>query len=114
MYFFLNDTLSVLGNQFYAEYDDVEVKNIYGELAASPDEKLSFVLKGNYYQYTMSTQDRPWHKPTWDIILSARYNLRNKILLNADVVAESKKYARNYGTPPQNEIHIFNQFPLSG
>ncbi|MCK4464293.1 MAG: hypothetical protein KAU83_01170 [Bacteroidales bacterium] len=113
MYFFINDTLSVLGNQFYAEYDNVEVKNIYGELATSPGEKLSFVLKGNYYQYTMSTQDRPWHKPTWDITLSARYNLRNKILLNADVVAESKQYARNYGTLLPNEIQIDKLIDLS-
>jgi hypothetical protein len=113
MYFFVNDTASILGNQFYAEYDDVEVRNIYGELVSGIGDKLSFILKGNYYQYILSKLERPWHRPAWDFTLSARYNLRNKILLNADIVALGKRYAKTYGTFPPDEIELDEIFDLN-
>ena len=99
MYFFVNDTIGEMRNQFIVEYDDVELKALYGEVETKPTEKLSFILKGNYYGYSMSSQDKPWHKPTWDITFSAGYNLRNKILLSADLFGEGKRYAKTYGIP---------------
>lgn len=96
MYFFVNDTIGEFRNQFNVEYDDVELKSVYGEVESKPTEKLSLLLKGNYYGYSLSTQDKPWHKPSWDITFSAAYNLRNKILLSADLFGEGKRYAKTY------------------
>lgn len=98
MYFFVNDTAGDLRNQFSVEYDDVELISLYGEVESKPTEKLSLLLKGNYYGYSMSAQDEPWHKPSWDLTFSASYNLRNKILLSADLFGQGKRYAKTYGS----------------
>jgi hypothetical protein len=97
MYFFVNDTIGELRNQFHVEYDDVELKSVYGEVETKATDNLSLLLKGNYYGYTMSSQDKPWHKPSWDATFSALYNIRNKIILSADVYGEGKRYAKTYG-----------------
>jgi len=97
MYFFVNDTVGELRNQFNVEYDDVELISLYGEVESKPTEKLSLLLKGNYYGYSMSAQDEPWHKPSWDITFAASYNLRNKILISADLFGQGKRYAKTYG-----------------
>jgi len=97
MYFFVNDTVGELRNQFNVEYDDIELVSLYGEVESKPTDKLSLLLKGNYYGYSMSAQDEPWHKPSWDITFAASYNLRNKILISADLFGQGKRYAKTYG-----------------
>jgi hypothetical protein len=96
MYFFVNDSTSDLENKFIAAYDDVEMTNYYGELKFNPDDKLGFLLKGNYYKYILANlENRAWHKPQFDITLSARYNLRNKILVSADILGYGSRYAKS-------------------
>lgn len=104
MYFFVNDTAGDLRNQFNVEYDDVELISLYGEVESKPTEKLSLLLKGNYYGYSMSAQDEPWHKPSWDITFSASYNLRNKILVSADLFGQGKRYAKTYALAGKKEL----------
>ncbi|UCG26914.1 MAG: hypothetical protein JSV24_08005, partial [Bacteroidales bacterium] len=41
MHFFVNDTSDILRNKFHVEYDDVELKSLYGEIASSPGERLT-------------------------------------------------------------------------
>lgn len=99
MYFFVNDTLGV-GNCFDAVYDDeTQLLHFNGEISYKNSEKLNFFLKGNYYKYTLKTIAKPWHKPGWDITLSTRYNLRNKIVVSLDVFALGDRFAPNFKAP---------------
>ena len=106
MYFYVNDTLDDLGNQFYTEYDDVQLSTIYGEILAQPIDNLSLFISGNYYKYAMTDQDRPWHKPAWDLTISTRYNLREKILVNADIIGSGKRYVKTYDSSGANELTL--------
>ena len=106
MYFYVNDTLDDLGNQFYTEYDDVQLSTIYGEILAQPIDNLSLFISGNYYKYAMTDQNRPWHKPAWDLTISTRYNLREKILVNADIIGSGKRYVKTYDSSGANELTL--------
>lgn len=106
MYFYMNDTSDNLGNQFYTEYDDVQLTTVYGEIMTRPIDQLSLTISGSYYKYTMASQDRPWHKPAWDLTVSARYNLRDKILVNADIIGSGKRYVKSYDLFGVNESSL--------
>ncbi len=93
MYFFINDTTSVLQNQFTVTYDNASLLTTSGEITWNQSEKLQFMLKGNYYHYNLDSLAHPWHKPQFEAVLSANYNLRDKILVNADVFYTGKRYA---------------------
>lgn len=99
MFFFVNDTIGA-GNYFDVVYDkEVQILQFYGEVAYKNAEKLNIFLKGNYYKYTLTDLAKPWHKPGWDVTFTARYNLRNKIVINTDVFALGDRYAFNYKSP---------------
>ncbi len=97
MYFFVNvnDSLAI-GNYFNVVYDKVELLHFNGEISYKNSEKLNIFLKGNYYKYTLKTLDKPWHKPEWDVTLTTRYNLRNKIIVALDVFCLGDRYAPNF------------------
>lgn len=106
MYFYVNDTSDILGNQFYTEYDDVQLTTIHGEILARPVDQLSLFLSGSYYKYAMTNQNRPWHKPAWDLTVSTRYNLRDKILVNVDIIGSGKRYIKSYDSSGANEFTL--------
>lgn len=83
-----------IGNQFNVVYDDITLIQYFGELAITPSEELLFNLKFNYRDYTMTNEAKPWHKPTFDLAITTKYNLRNKIILKADILAISKRYVK--------------------
>lgn len=95
-YFFVNDTTTKLRNQFTVVYDNVDLFNGYGEINYDFSESLVFGLKGNIYKYTVVREQYAWHKPTYDLTFSTKYNLRNKILVNLDVLSVGKRYAKEY------------------
>jgi len=92
MYFYVNNTenYGVLGakdiylmNNFVVVYDDIEYLDFFGELDFKYSKKLGFMLKADYSIYTMTNEFRPWHVPDYEVVFGAKYNLRNKILVNA-------------------------------
>lgn len=95
-YFFVNDSLSEFGTKFKAVYDDIELIHYFGELDYVYSEKLSFLFRGNLYNYTMFYEEKPWHKPSWEVNLEARYNIQNKIIASAAVNLLSKRWAKPY------------------
>lgn len=110
MHFFVNDYSELIGNRFLAVYDDVEVLNYSGEIGAIVSNRLSLLARANYYSYEMKLQEHPWHKPALDIRFSANYNLRDKILLNADVYYTGKRFARLSAGDPGDPGESGNQF----
>ena len=95
MYFFVNDTTTKYDNTFTVEYDNVELTTYSAEVYWAKTEKLSFALRGEYFQYKMDSLLKPWHKPEYEITLTTRYNLRDKILVNFDIFAISQRFAKN-------------------
>jgi hypothetical protein len=95
-YFFVNDSLSTLRNTFTVVYDNGDKFNGYAEVNYDYSEHLSFAAKANYYKYTLEHQAYAWHKPDFDFTFSTIYNLRNKILINFDVLAVGNRYAKEY------------------
>jgi hypothetical protein len=85
MPFYVNDTSDALGNTFGVTYDDVSLTRIRGELGIRPSERLDFLLQARYDQYDLDELEKPWHKPEITASLVGRYNLRNKILLDASL-----------------------------
>jgi len=96
-YFFVNDNSNPLLNQFTVVYDDITLSQLHGELAIRPSDPLKIFLKGNYYSYvTQVYEDRPWNMPKFDISLQGRYNMGDKILVDAGIYAIGARYYQDY------------------
>lgn len=96
MHFFVNDIINTdsTGNQFSVVYDDISLVSYFGEMSVSPSDDLAFHLKANYRNYEMTNEAKPWHKPSFDLAFTARYNLRQKIILKGDIMAIGKRYSK--------------------
>lgn len=96
MHFFVNDTINDLRNQFFVIYDDIERINYYGEISTRAFPGFDFMMKANIYKYTLNLEEKAWHMPNFDITISAKYSLREKIIVSSDVFAIGKRYAKSY------------------
>jgi len=76
-----------MGNHFIPLEDDVELLSINGQLNGKITDKITYAGKAGYYQYTLTDNDFPWGKPSWDGSLKLKYNLRDKIIAGIDVTA---------------------------
>jgi len=96
MPFFVNDLVNSdsIGNQFNVVYDDIKLVNYFGEISISPSEELTFHAKANYKSYEMSNEAEAWHKPSFDLSFTTKYNLRQKIILKADILAIGKRFVK--------------------
>lgn len=106
-YFYVNDSSDLLGNQFNVVYDDITMSRLYGELAIRPSDSWKVFLKGNYYSYiTMVKEDRPWNKPEFDISLQVRYNMGDKIILDAGIFTIGSRYFENYNPAEEETLPL--------
>ncbi len=93
---FINDTNTTFYNGFNVIYDDFDRVKLQVDIAYQKHERLKFLLRGNYYVYNMKEQLHAWHKPSFDAHLSANYNIKDKILLKAEIVTYGTSYALVY------------------
>jgi hypothetical protein len=102
MPFFVNDTASVLGeglnNQFAVVYDKVKYSRIIAGFGFHFKEKVDAILRGGYHNYFLDNEEKPWHKPTFDISLSVKYNMQDKIYMNCDLFTSNRMFARYFET----------------
>ena len=96
MAFFVNDNATQLQNKFVLVYDDVKLTNWHGELSYQKNEKLRFLAKADYYKYVLKELWFPWNKPTLELSFSGQYNLREKIVVKADVFYQNARKGLNY------------------
>ncbi len=96
MPFFVNDLVNSdsIGNKFGVVYDDVAIMSYFGEISITPSEELSFHVKANYRDYEMTNQAEAWHRPSFDLSFTTKYNLRQKIILKGDILAIGKRYVK--------------------
>jgi hypothetical protein len=92
-YFFINPTTLLPVSYFDVVYDDIELLTFYAEFNMKASTKLSFSANASYYQYFMFRLQKPWHCPDFESTISARYNLRNKIVLTSDLYISGTRFA---------------------
>ena len=93
---YVTDQKSLLQNRFDVIYDDAELLNIRGEVSYQDREKLRIGLRGEYFNYKMSTELRAWYKPQLEFAVFANYNLRDKIVAKVDLFYLGSQYAKTY------------------
>ena len=96
MHFFVHNTADTLRNSFGVEYDDGNVLNVGGEVTWNHTDKLKFILRADYYKYNLDQLEFAWHKPAFKASLNTSYNLRNKILIDANLFFTGKRNILNY------------------
>lgn len=93
MVFYVNDTTTDLENTFTIRYDDIELIQYHGALAVEPSSRWHVTADFNYYSYKMFREAKPWHKPQFDLILNADYNLKEKLLIKGGMIIYGSRYA---------------------
>lgn len=95
LHFFVIDysDLTQLDNKYKVIYDNTSLLNVSGQVKYQYKEKIHFIAKGNYYLYSPKNLERAYHKPDFDITLSAIYNLKSKIILKGDVFVIGNQWA---------------------
>lgn len=97
---FFNDTTFNKLNRFTIIYADAKLFKTHVELSYQKNEKIKAMLISNYYQYTMlsETESKAWQRPDMDLTFMMSYNLKNKIIMKAEIFAMGKSYAKLYDT----------------
>lgn len=102
--FYVNTTFAEdpMQNKFVAVYDGADVVHIGGQLGWQQRERIRVVAGGDWYQYSMTNELKPWHTPTLRLNLLATYSLQDKILVHSEIYYLNGQYARtgtagNYG-----------------
>ncbi|MGC3946945.1 MAG: hypothetical protein QM762_20915 [Chryseolinea sp.] len=62
--------------------------NLFVALGYVQSEMAKFMLRADFYGYKTSTIAEPWHRPTYRISANGSYNVYDKILLSADIIAQ--------------------------
>lgn len=95
MHFFVIDYTknATLDNQYKVVYDNTDLFTVAGQLKYQYKEKINFVAKGNYYLYKTKNLKRAYHKPDFDLTLSANYNIKSKIIIKGDIFVIGNQFA---------------------
>lgn len=91
--FLSHDTL---GLTFAVVYDTVMVTNLGGEISYHNNEKLNLVFRGNYYIYDTKNELAAWHMPNLKLGMTGYYDLKEKIIVRADLYYQSGQTARSF------------------
>lgn len=95
---FSPDVLENFGNKFTGIYDNVKLTTINAEIGYDFPEKLKAVLALNYRDYNVETEEHPWHKPSVETSLLAKYRLLPKLSLNGELFYIGSSWARKVNT----------------
>ncbi len=82
-------------NRFNVIYDNASLLNISGQINYQLNEKLKLIAKGDYNLYTPKNLDHAYHKPSFFLTFTGAYNLRNKIIVKADLFFVGSQWAKS-------------------
>jgi hypothetical protein len=80
-------------NRFNVIYDNASLLNISGQINYQLNEKLKLIAKGDYNSYNTDKLARAYHKPSFFLTFTGAYNLRNKIIVKADLFFVGSQWA---------------------
>ena len=91
--------VGVLFDKFTVVYDrDTRRINPFGEISYATAEAFSMTLRGDYFNYSTDILPNALHRPTYRLSANARYNLYEKITLEAGVIAQGGMKSLDPGT----------------
>lgn len=93
--YFVNDSIVSPGNQFDIIYDALKITNLTGEVSISVTEEFKLFGRGDYFIYSLGTENTAWNQPTTRASIAASYNLSNKFLVNAEAYTVGKRTAKS-------------------
>lgn len=80
-------------NRFNVIYDNASLLNISGQINYQLNEKLKLIAKGDYNSYKTKNLAYAYHKPSFFLTFTGAYNLRNKIIVKADLFFVGSQWA---------------------
>lgn len=103
MYYFVNNynaTAPYDSSRFDVLYEqgNTAYVNVYGQMSFSRSEKFSTRVRADYYGYSPETLDEPWHQPSFKLEGDVKYNIYDKIYVDAEAFVLSGITARALGT----------------
>lgn len=80
---------SAFSNKFDLEYDrNTKRVNTFAEISFAHAETFRAFVRADYFTYETDSLQKAWHRPTYRMSLSSRYNLYEKISLEAGFIAQ--------------------------
>jgi len=83
--YYINDTTQF--NKFTLIYDlgSVTLVNPFLQLSYNKSTKSNLKLRLDLYEYSTDSVTQPWHKPSFKATFNSRFNVYDKIFINADI-----------------------------
>jgi hypothetical protein len=101
---YVTDSKNIMKNRFDVIYDDAELLNIRGEISYQQREKLKIIMRGEYFNYKMATEQKAWYKPQLELTVSANYNLKDKIVAKVDLYYIGSQFAKTFVSDASSSI----------
>lgn len=112
MHFYGNNSQD--STRFQLIYDDITtVLQYHVSLGHTFDETYSLDASVNYYQYTLSDIEAPWHRPEWEININNTFTPTNKWLINANFQALGGIAALNLASGTRDTLQPILDLHLS-
>jgi hypothetical protein len=107
---------TIANNDFKILYDDLGLTKVNIEIYHTATEKLNLLLTGNYYSYSMETQNKAWNLPNFDAKLSVGYKVTDQLEVSSEIflIGERTGLIADYNAfdplsssinPPVNKLH---------
>jgi outer membrane receptor protein involved in Fe transport len=96
MALFVNDTSLELQNKFLVIYDDVNLLNIKASIGILKIKGLEAKLTAGLYQYIPKNEEKAWQLPSYEVGLDARYVLKEKFILNGNILVLGTRFAKDF------------------
>jgi len=95
-FFFVNDTSAGNLNKLTYVTDNASLLEVNGEITWQMHEKIRIIAKADFLGYTPDKELKAWHVPTLRMSYGGKYNLKDKIWINAAVLTYNKQYYRDF------------------
>jgi hypothetical protein len=85
--------------------------NIFAALSYAQSEVAKFMLRGDFYNYGTGSLNEAWHRPTYKLTANGSYNLYDKFIFSADLIAQGGMKAMDPVT--DTEVKLDGAFDLN-
>jgi hypothetical protein len=95
-YYFINSATDQ--SRFDVVYDQgsgTRRVNLFMAMSYAQSEMAKFMLRADFFGYKTSSLAEAWHRPTYRVTANGSYNVYDKILLSADIIAQGGMKAWN-------------------
>jgi hypothetical protein len=105
----LPDTNSRLSKEYFVAYDEIDEFQLKGELVYTFNEKIKFYATGQFFDFSTKNEQKAWHRPNLKISTSVQYSLKEKLLVNLDLIYWGEQFARGALLPGTELAYVENK-----